>query len=144
MIRPASEKDYQDLLNIWESAVKATHDFLSEKDYNFYKSKLKSVYFCAVSLYAYEDENRIIQGFIGTDKNSLEMLFVHDSYRGKGIGKQLLYYAISELGIKRVGVNKQNTQAVLFYKKHNFIEQSYSDTDPEGKPYPIVNMILNN
>lgn len=143
MIRSASEKDFQDLLDVWESAVKATHDFLSEKDFNFYKSKIKSVYFCEVSLYVYESKNGIIQGFIGTYGDSLEMLFVHDSYRGKGIGKQLLYYAVNELGIRKVSVNKQNTKALLFYKKYNFIEQSYSDTDSEGKPYPIINMILN-
>jgi len=142
MIRVATKKDYDILFDIWKSAVEATHDFLSEKDYNFYKSKIKSVYFCEVRLYAYTNDEGIIQAFLGVNENKLEMLFVHNSHRGKGIGKILLQFAINELGIKQVDVNEQNTQAVEFYKKHNFIEKYYSAMDYEGKPYPIIGMIL--
>jgi len=143
MIRPALEKDYPVLLDVWESAVRATHHFLKEKDLEFYKNKIKSVYFYKVDLFVLEDEDGLVQGFTGISSDSLEMLFVHDLYRGKGIGKTLLYFAINELGIKRVAVNKQNLQAILFYKKHNFREQSSTEYDSEGKPYPIINMILN-
>ena len=38
MISSAEKKDYPVLIDIWESAVKATHDFLSDEDFEFYKT----------------------------------------------------------------------------------------------------------
>ena len=58
----------------------------------------------------------IIHGFLGVDKNRIEMLFVDDASRGKGIGKMLLQYAIAEFGVNEVDVNEQNPQGVAFYR----------------------------
>lgn len=143
MIRRANEQDYDELFNIWESSVKATHDFLLEEDFNYYQSRIKTIYFCEITLYAYISKENVIQAFIGVKDNKIEMLFVHNSYRNQGIGKELLQFAISKLNIKYVDVNEQNTQAVEFYKKNNFIQNYYSEIDYDMKPYPIIGMILN-
>ena len=50
-------------------------------------------------------------GFMGFYETTLEMLFVDNQYRGKGIGKELVTYAIQRLGINKVDVNEQNIQA---------------------------------
>lgn len=55
-------------------------------------------------------------GFMGVYETTLEMLFVDNQYQGKGIGKELLNYAIQRLGINKVDVNEQNIQAVGFYQ----------------------------
>lgn len=55
-------------------------------------------------------------GFMGVYETTLEMLFVDNQYQGKGIGKELLTYAIQRLGINKVDVNEQNIQAVGFYQ----------------------------
>ena len=53
------------LLDIWESAVKGTHSFLSENDSALIKPEvyqgLKEIEF----LYGYYDNTHILQGFIG-------------------------------------------------------------------------------
>lgn len=141
MITEASDKDYPILVRIWESAVLATHDFLSEEDFLFYKSQLP-FYFQHVSLYVFKDESLTIKGFLGVSEDNIEMLFVENESRGMGIGKKLLNFAIDSLNLRKVDVNEQNTQALRFYEKRGFIKTGYTDCDSEGKNYPVISLEL--
>lgn len=141
MIKRATEKDFDQLVTIWESAVQATHNFLSKEDFNYYKSQL-GVYFKHVHLHIYKESQSPIKGFLGVADNKIEMLFVHNDYRGKGIGKQLLNFAINELHISKVDVNEQNADALKFYQHFGFKQVGRSDMDYEGKDYPIIFLSL--
>lgn len=140
MISLANKKDYPVLIDIWESAVKATHDFLSNEDFEFYKTHIP-IYFEHVSLYIYRDDKNVIKGFIGVAEDSIEMLFVENKSRGTGVGKILLNYAINTLNSRRVDVNEQNTQALKFYYHFGFKEVDRSEYDGEGKGYPILHLL---
>ena len=70
------------------------------------------------------------------------MLFIDNNYRGIGIGKKLITYAIDNLQVTKVDVNEQNNQAVGFYKHIGFNTYKRSDLDGEGKEYPILHMRL--
>lgn len=140
MISPATKKDYPILIDIWESAVKATHHFLSDEDFEFYKAHIP-IYFQHVSLYKYIDNKGIIKGFLGIEDDSIEMLFVDNSSRGTGIGKILLDYAVNKLNARRVDVNEHNTQALNFYFHFGFEEIDRSEYDGEGKEYPILHLM---
>lgn len=140
MIRQITPTDYPRLLQIWESAVLATHDFLKKEDFSYYKENLPT-YFSFVSLWGYESEGQLV-GFMGLAENSLEMLFIDAAIRGQGIGKKLLDYAIQNEGITQVEVNEQNGQAVGFYEYMGFQVQSRAALDGQGKPYPILKMSL--
>ena len=65
-----------------------------------------------------------------------------NNYRGTGIGKKLVTYAINHLQVTKVDVNEQNIQAVGFYKYIGFNVYKRSDLDGEGKEYPILHMQL--
>lgn len=136
-IRTAHLSDCQALSSIWEEAVLSTHDFLAKEDFDYYKSQLDK-YFDNVSLFVYEYVGGGIAGFAGVSGDKLEMLFVGE--RGKGIGKALLDFAVKERRVSKVDVNAQNMGAVGFYRKYGFVEQSTSETDSQGKPYPIISM----
>lgn len=140
MIRKIKETDYPRLIEIWESAVLNTHDFLKEEDFLYYKKQLP-VYFQYVTLVGFEQEG-ILAGFMGIAEENLEMLFVDNEYRGTGIGKKLIAYATANLHITKVDVNEQNTQAVGFYKYMGFNIVRRSELDGEGKEYPILHMQL--
>ena len=140
MIREINTADYPRLLEIWESAVLNTHDFLKEEDFLYYKENVPS-YFPHVTLRGLEADGRLV-GFIGIAESNIEMLFVDNDYRGRGIGKQLIRHAIDELGATKVDVNEQNAQAVGFYEHMGFNLVSRSELDAEGKPYPILHMQL--
>ncbi len=140
MIRKIETADYPRLVEIWESAVLHTHDFLKEEDFLYYKERLPSC-FPYVALFGFEQDG-ILVGFIGIAEGNVEMLFVNDSCGGKGIGKQLISYVIRDFGVTKVDVNEQNPQAVGFYEHMGFRLVSKSELDGEGKPYPILHMQL--
>lgn len=140
-IRKAHKEDYAELMRIWESAVKATHDFLSNDDFEYYKQQLPVAYFPQVALFVIEDKN-VIKGFLGVAENSLEMLFIDDEDRGKGYGKKLARFAIDELDVRKVDVNEQNKQATGFYEKIGFVKFGRSALDAEGKNYPVLHFEL--
>lgn len=134
--------DYAEMLTVWESSVRATHDFLTEEDIEYFKPIIMEQAFPAVTLRCVRDENKQILGFVGVHDNKIEMLFIHDSARGKGTGKLLLSYAIDKLEATKVDVNEQNPQAVGFYQHAGFDIVSRSPVDDMGKPFPILHMEL--
>ena len=138
MIREVKKTDYPILVDIWESAVLSTHDFLKKEDFLYYREHLPT-YFQYVTLYGYEQDGRFV-GFIGVAENNIEMLFVHNDYRSSGVGKRLVMYAIEKLQVYKVDVNEQNIQAVGFYQHMGFSVIIRSDLDAEGKAYPILHM----
>ena len=114
--------------------------FLQRKIFYYYKEQL-SVYFQYVALFGFEQEGILI-GVMGIAEGNLEMLFIDNNYRGTGIGKKLVTYAINHLQVTKVDVNEQNIQAVGFYKYIGFNVYKRSDLDGEGKEYPILHMQL--
>lgn len=135
--------DYPELISVWEASVRATHDFLKEENIQFYKPLILNEYLKAVDLYCVKD-NDAVAGFMGLSESSIEMLFIHPDFRGSGIGKNLLQFAVNELKVNKVDVNEQNDQALGFYLKMGFKVVNRSELDGMGKPYPILHMELNN
>lgn len=136
------EKDFPEILNVWEKSVRATHHFLQEEDIQLYKKLIFDEYLKAVNLICIRNQNNQILGFLGTDADKIEMLFIHPDSRGQGIGKKLLEYAIHNLKTNKVDVNEQNEQAVGFYKKSGFKVIDCSELDGMGKAYPLLHMEL--
>lgn len=139
-IRKADQNDYNAIMQVWESAVKATHDFLAEEDFLFFKEKIPVDYLPAVQLFVLTEGD--IKGFIGVSGDMLEMLFIDAGSHGKGYGKTLLNYAIEHLHINKVDVNEQNTQAVGFYEKMGFKQTGRDEKDGMGKDYPVLHYKL--
>jgi len=79
---------------------------------------------------------------MGIENNRLEMLFLSPKVRGKGLGKQLLQYAVQDYGVRELTVNEQNPQAVGFYEHLGFQTYKRTEYDEEGNPYPLLYMKL--
>lgn len=140
-IEDAGRNDYLELLQVWEDSVRATHDFLTEQDIETFKPLILQHGFDSVVLKCVRDQGEIL-GFIGVQQNKIEMLFLRDRARARGIGKMLLYYAIDTLECCLVDVNEQNPQAVGFYRHCGFEVVKRSATDDGGRPFPILHMQL--
>ncbi|CAO3614309.1 unnamed protein product [Cunninghamella echinulata] len=134
------EDDIEKLLLLWEQSVKATHDFLSIQHITslieHVKRGLKEIDLLLLA----QDKNNNILGFMGIEKNKIEMLFIHPHYFGKGIGKQLVHYAFNQYDINYVDVNEQNKKALDFYKSLGFIISDRSKFDDQGNPFPILHL----
>jgi ribosomal protein S18 acetylase RimI-like enzyme len=142
-IQQGKAEDYKQLTSIWESSVKATHHFLKQDDFEFFKTLLPD-FFSQVALYTLRaaNDSKEIVAFMGVADANLEMLFVSGKAHGQGHGKRLLQYAISKLGVTKVDVNEQNSQAVGFYEKFGFKTIGRSEKDAMGKDYPILHLSL--
>ena len=134
-------EDYVEMLDVWESSVRATHSFISEEDIEFFKPIILEQAFPAVTLRCVKGNNGKILGFLGVHESKVEMLFVASESRGMGVGKILLKYAIEQLGATKLDVNEQNPSAVGFYQHMGFKITSRSPLDNMGKPFPILHMI---
>ena len=89
-----------------------------------------------------ENENNAPIAFMGIEDKKLEMLFIKNSERGKGIGKQLLNYAIEHYNVNELEVNEQNPNAKGFYEYMGFKTYKRTELDEQGNPYPILYMRL--
>lgn len=143
IIQPArrDREELKRLLRIWQSSVQATHLFLQPDDMKALQPVVKQALQSVGGLYVCQAEDNII-GFAGVDERKIEMLFVHADARGCGAGKQLLCYAINNLGARYVDVNEQNAQAVGFYEHMGFKCTGRSQLDGQGRALPLLHMAL--
>jgi len=133
--------DYSELVQVWEDSVRATHHFLPESYILLLREYVLRRYLDAVMLICCKDRQRIC-GFAGVANGRVDMLFVAPGYRGQGVGKRLLRYAITELNADCLDVNEQNPQALGFYLHEGFEVIGRSPTDGLGQPYPLLHMRL--
>jgi putative acetyltransferase len=141
-ISKPTSTDYPALIEIWEAAVRATHHFLQEEHIQHFKPLILNQYFDAVDLFCIRGQDDRIIGFAGLSPEMVEMLFVHPGYFGRGIGKKLMKYAITERFVRKVDVNEQNPDALAFYQRLGFEVKSRSPLDGMGLPFPILHLEL--
>ncbi|NDI84391.1 acetyltransferase [Undibacterium crateris] len=141
-INTATKDDYLTLIEIWESSVRATHEFLSEDHIQSLKPLILEQYFDAVDLRVAKGEDDQIVGFIGVAEQNIEMLFISPSHRGKGIGALLVRNAIKHQHARKVDVNEQNPNAAGFYQHMGFCVVGRSPLDGQGKPFPLLHLEL--
>lgn len=137
-----NNKDIDEILDTWELSVRATHNFLSEDDIISIKPQVVEGVKYISKLFCVRGKNNIIKAFMGIHDFKIEMLFVSNENRGKGIGKKLVEHAIKVFNVNYVDVNEQNPQAVGFYKHMGFKTFKKSNFDEQGNPFPILHMKL--
>jgi putative acetyltransferase len=141
-IQAVTQQDYLQLIDIWESSVRATHHFLSEQNIVNLKTLILKHYFDAVDLRALIVDGATIAGFIGVADSNVEMLFVRPEYFGKGIGRKLVENAINNQSALKVDVNEQNPKAIGFYERLGFNQVGRSPIDGQGNAFPLIHMAL--
>lgn len=133
----------ENLLDVWENSVKATHLFLSDDEINNIRQYVPQALKGVPVLVIAENENGNLVGFMGIADKMLEMLFILNECRGQGIGKQLLQYGIENYLINELAVNEQNPLAKGFYEHLGFEVYKRTETDEQGNPYPLLYMKRN-
>lgn len=140
-IRPAVPDDTPALLDVWRSAVRATHDFLSADDFTQIEAQVANDYLPHAPLWVACGVQGATLGFLGLTGAEVDTLFIHDTARGQGVGRALLAHARQVArGPLSVDVNEQNPQAVGFYERMGFVQVGRSPRDGLGRPYPLLHM----
>jgi putative acetyltransferase len=141
-ISPVAVGEIPRLVEVWEASARATHHFLTEADFQFFKPLVGDELAQLQTLLCVRDGDGQVVGFIGVEGDEVESLFIHPDWRGQGIGRRLLTYAIETLGAIRLDVNEQNDEAIGFYRRMGFVVAGRSEEDGLGRPFPILHMRL--
>jgi N-acetylglutamate synthase-like GNAT family acetyltransferase len=134
MIRPATEKDFDDIYSIINDAAIAYKDIIPEDRWHepyMPKEELRAQLEEGVKFSCYVEDNHII-GVMGiqdkTDVNLIRHAYVRTTQRKKGIGTLLLQQLINESNKPiLIGTWKAATWAIGFYEKHGFTLVSEED-----------------
>ena len=137
------------LTTLWDGSVRTTHHFLTEADIQdirpYVGEALRGVPVlgvCIVDNGSDANGYGCIAGFIGIADGKIEMLFVAKKYIGKGIGRQLMEWAVGEKHATMIDVNEQNGHAAAVYRHWGFEVYERTETDDQGRPFPILRMKL--
>lgn len=69
-------------------------------------------------IWVYEDN--VVKGMIHVEGTEIKELYVDSFFSEKGIGAQLLEYAVEKLGANHLWALEKNTRALEFYERHHF------------------------
>jgi putative acetyltransferase len=86
------------------------------------------------------DDGGIIKGFARIRGSLLEKLFVEPAFQSRGIGAQLLEYAVAQ-GADHLWALKYNTRGIAFYQRHGF--SLTGEEMLEDGWVPLLKMALN-
>ena len=128
------------LLEVWEGSVRATHLFLSDSEIRSIKKYVPQALNEIAHLIIAEDDTGNPAAFMGIADGSLEMLFVAPKEREKGLGKSLIQLGIKSYAVERLAVNEQNPMAKGFYEHMGFQVYKRTELDEQGNPYPLLYM----
>lgn len=132
----------EQLVNIWEQSVKATHLFLSSQEIKEIKKYVPQALSGIAHLVVAVNASNAPVAFMGVEEERLEMLFIAPEEIGRGLGRKLIKYGIENFSIKEVTVNERNLLAKGFYEHIGFQVYKRTDYDEQGNPYPLLYMKL--
>ena len=131
MIRHLNETDLTEILSVWLNTNLQAHSFIPaeywKENYDIVKQMLPQA-----EVYVYE-QNGHIAGFIGLMEQEIAGLFVQDTLRSKGIGKQLLDYVKKRKSCLTLHAYRKNQRAVQFYLREQFYIQSQETDSSTGE-----------
>lgn len=142
-VRPARPEDRERLLAVWERSVRATHDFLQERDIQGLRPLVaEGLAGESVQWWVLATTDDTPAGFLGFVNDTVEALFIDPDYHGQGGGKLLMSHAQTLAGGRAlaVDVNEQNGDAIGFYEAMGFSIVGRSPTDSGGRPFPLLHM----
>lgn len=142
-IRMSRPSEASEIIQIWNSSVDATHDFLTANDRQEIEKEVVG-FFSETPVWVAINQDDQPQGFMFLHDGHLEALFVAASSRGLGVGKRLVSHALTLHPDLSVDVNEQNQQAFGFYQHMGFEVTGRSGQDNQGRPYPLLHLRMVN
>ena len=137
-VRRGAAADIPRALAIWRDAVDATHGFLTP-EHRAEIDEIVIAWLPTVELWMIDDGDRPA-GFLVMDGDMIDALFVDPALHGRGFGTALLNHALTLSPAATVDASEQAINALPFYLARGFVVTGRSETDPQGRPYPLVHL----
>ena len=139
-IRRGTPADVPRALEIWRDAVDATHGFLTPEDRREIDRMVAEEFLPNVELWLADDPAGRPAGFLVMDGAMIDALFVDPALHGRGYGSALLAHALILSPEATVDASEQASNALPFYEARGFVRTGRSETDPQGRPYPLIHL----
>ena len=139
-VRRGTASDVPRALEIWRAAVDATHQFLTPADRADIDRMVAEDFLPNAELWIAADQSDWPIGFLVVDGTMIDALFVDPPFHGRGYGSALVDQALSLAPKATVDASEQASNAVSFYLSRGFRVVGRSETDPQGRPYPLVHL----
>ncbi|MBR5640840.1 MAG: GNAT family N-acetyltransferase [Firmicutes bacterium] len=122
-IRQAEEKDLNRIAEIMVANFRLYfYPFFLNDDYYFGELNVPAVIKRFEgqldSIWVYDDG--VVKGFLYMIGTEIQKLYVEPILHSKGIGEQLLAFAVNECGADHLWALELNTRAISFYQRHGF------------------------
>lgn len=138
-VRQGTAADVPRALAIWRDAVDATHGFLTPEDRAEIDGMVQR-FLAEAELWLVDGTDGRAAGFLVMDGDLIDALFVDPAVHGRGYGTALLDHALTLAPEALVDASEQATNALPFYEARGFVRIGRSETDPQGRPYPLVHL----
>ena len=131
MIRQMKETDLPEVMEIWQRANEEAHAFIPaaywQENYDMVCELLPQA-----EVYVYE-KNVQLSGFIGMNGEYIAGIFVRQSARSQGVGKQLIHYVKDRKKRLILHVYEKNKRAIHFYEREDFVVVSRGTDGDTGE-----------
>ena len=131
MIRKMKETDLPEVMEIWQRANEEAHAFIPaaywQENYDMVCELLPQA-----EVYVYE-KNVQLSGFIGINGEYIAGIFVRQSARSQGVGKQLIHYVKDRKERLILHVYEKNKRAIHFYEREGFVVVSWGMDGDTGE-----------
>lgn len=146
MIRMATVNDLSRIAEIYVFINRLQYfPIFKDANYSFGEMQVMSIienYFSKEDvlkrLYVYDDG--LVKGFVEIKHQEICKLYVDPFMQSKGIGSQLINYAIESKDVSYLWALEKNTRAVAFYQKHGF-ELTNEKCFEEGTSEYLVKLV---
>ena len=121
---PFEKKFFPDYMKIYNDCFYEMRKALCRKPYNVISS-FEQVESKTDNIFLFLNRDDEIVGSVSCDGNEIDDLIVNRKYQGKGLGKELLLWAMEKIRQKSTGpitlhVAELNNTAFSMYKKYGF------------------------
>jgi putative acetyltransferase len=121
-------------------AVDATHGFLTPQDRAEIDAMVEQQFLPNAELWLATDDSDHPIGFLVMEGTEIDALFVDPEFHGQGYGSRLLDQALTLSPNATVDASEQAANALPFYLSRGFSIVGRSETDGQGRPYPLIHL----
>ena len=129
VIRPYTDRDLADVLDVWYSASLEAHSFLSTESFDTERQLIAEHWLPASETFVFEMDGCVV-GSVSMNGNEVGGIFVAPEYQSRGVGRALLDHVAVSRSYLEFDVFKANTTARRFYESYGFrfVNEHVNDT----------------
>jgi putative acetyltransferase len=133
MIRPYTNEDLGDVLDVWYRASLIAHSFLSEAFLAIERRQIAERWLPMAETMVYETDGRVV-GFLALIGNEVGAIFVDPDHQGRGIGRALMDGARDSRPFLELNVFEANAIGRRFYDAYGFELVGRHMNETAGQP----------